>query len=311
MTTKYDAKPFLKWAGGKSQLIAQLKINYPQALQLGQIKNYYEPFLGGGAVFFQIIKHYPVEKFYLSDINEDLILVYQVIQKEIHALLELLATYQTEYLSLEPEQRKAKFYEIREEYNQTRFQFNYQQISKHWISRAAQLIFLNKTCFNGLFRNNQKGAFNVPFGDYKNPKILDESNLINVSQVLQGVVLNVADFSELEKAKISKDSLIYLDPPYRPISPTSSFTTYNKRRFDDTAQIRLADTFKKLDHQGVKLMLSNSDPKNIDENDCFFETQYAGFYIQRILANRMINRVGSQRGKITELLITNYQCSDK
>jgi len=306
MITKLHAKPFLKWAGGKSQLLEQLKTNYPQALKSGQLKNYYEPFLGGGAVFFQMINHYSVENFYLSDINKDLILVYQVIQKAVNALIKLLEAYQNHYLNLEPEQRKAYFYQIREQYNQTRFQINYQNISKPEISRAAQLIFLNKTCFNGLFRNNQKGAFNVPSGDYKNPRILDETNLINVSQALQKVVLKVADFSELEKHKMNKDSFIYLDPPYRPISPTSSFTTYSQTRFDESSQIQLANTFKRLDRQGVKLMLSNSDPKNIDENDHFFETQYAGFHIQRILANRMINNVGSQRGKITELLITNY-----
>ena len=311
MITKHLAKPFLKWAGGKTQLIEQLEAYYPKALKTGHIKNYYEPFLGGGAVFFHIINHYPVENFYLSDINEDLILVYQVIQKAINPLLDLLDTYQKNYLNLEQEQRKAYFYQIREQYNQTRFKQNSLEISKPWISRAAQLIFLNKTCFNGLFRNNQKGAFNVPFGAYKNPKILDETNLINVSQVLKKVFLNVADFRELEKQKMSKDSFIYLDPPYRPISPTSNFTTYSKSRFDEAAQIRLANTFKGLNRQGVKLMLSNSDPKNIDKNDHFFETQYDGFHIQRISANRMINSVGSQRGKITELLITNYYSNPK
>jgi DNA adenine methylase len=306
MITKPHAKPFLKWAGGKSQLLEQLKANYPQALKSGKIKNYYEPFLGGGAVFFHIINHYPVENFYLLDINEDIILVYQVIQKEVNALIKLLETYQNHYLNLEQVQRKAYFYQIREQYNQTHFQINYQNISKQGIFRAAQLIFLNKTCFNGLFRNNQKGAFNVPSGDYKNPRILDKTNLINVSRALQAVVLKVADFSELEKHKICKDSFIYFDPPYHPISPTSNFTTYNQTRFDESAQIRLANTFKRLDRQGIKLMLSNSDPKNIDENDHFFEIQYKGFHIQRISANRMINSVGSQRGKITELLITNY-----
>jgi DNA adenine methylase len=169
------------------------------------------------------------------------------------------------------------------------------------------LLFLNKTCFNGLFRNNQKGEFNVPFGDYKNPKILDETHLMNVSQALQKVILSVADFSELEQDNMSKDSFIYFDPPYRPISSTSSFTSYSQTRFDESAQIRLANIFKALNYQGVKLMLSNSDPKNIDKNDHFFETQYRGFHIQRILANRMINSVSHNRGQITELLITNYE----
>lgn len=306
MITKQYARPFLKWAGGKTQLIAQLKANYPQALQLGQIKNYYEPFLGGGAVFFDLMNHFPIENFYLSDINEDLILTYQVVQKEVNVLIDLLEVYQKDYLKLDQTQRKTYFYQIREQFNQTRSQINYRTISKPAILRAAQLIFLNKTCFNGLFRQNQKGVFNVPFGDYKNPKILDVTNLTNVSDVLQKVILKTADFSELEKYEIDRDSFIYLDPPYRPISSTSSFTTYSKACFNEAAQMRLVEIFKKLDRQGVKLMLSNSDPKNFDKHDNFFEIHYTGFHIQRISANRMINSAGNKRGKITELLITNY-----
>lgn len=306
MMTKYEVRPFVKWAGGKTQLIKQLNANYPQALKSGQIKNYYEPFLGGGAVFFDLVNQFSTEKFYLSDINEDLMLAYRVVQKKIGTLIELLDVYQQDYLKLAPVQRKAYFYQIREQYNQTRFQLNYQTISKREILHAAQLIFLNKTCFNGLFRHNKKGAFNVPFGDYKKPKILDVTNLLNVSQILQRVILCSADFNILEQYPLSEDSFVYLDPPYRPLNATSSFTTYSKTPFTETAQIRLAEIFRKLDQQGVKLMLSNSDPKNFDKTDDFFEIHYAGFHIQRILAHRMINRIGSQRGKITELLITNY-----
>lgn len=306
MITKHAAKPFVKWAGGKTQLIKQLRGYYPQALPFGQIRNYYEPFLGGGAVFFDLIKHFSIEKFYLSDSNADLILTYRVIQKSVSALIELLDIYQTNYLKLAQTQRKAYFYQMREQYNQNRFQINHRIISKREILRAAQLIFLNKTCFNGLFRHNQKGAFNVPFGDYKSPKILDMTNLMNVSQVLQPVILQVADFNVLEKYKIDEDSYVYLDPPYRPLNATSNFTTYSQTPFGETAQIRLAEIFRKLDRQGAKLMLSNSDPKNFDKTDDFFEIHYAGFHIHRILANRMINSMGSQRGKITELLITNY-----
>lgn len=306
MTIKYNARPFIKWAGGKMQLIKQLNVNYPRALQLGQIKNYYEPFLGGGAVFFDVVNRFSIEKFYLSDINEDLMLTYQVIQKKVSTLIELLDVYQQNYLKLAQAQRKIYFYQIREQYNQTRFQVNYQTISEQEIRRAAQLIFLNKTCFNGLFRHNKKGEFNVPFGDYKKPKILDLTNLMSVSQSLQRAILCSADFNALEQYQLGEDSFVYLDPPYRPLTATSSFTTYSKTSFTEEAQIRLADIFRNLDQQGVKLMLSNSDPKNSDKNDDFFEIHYAGFRIQRILAYRMINRIGSQRGKITELLITNY-----
>lgn len=233
-------------------------------------------------------------------------LAYRVLQKKIGTLIELLDVYQQDYLKLAPAQRKTYFYQIREQYNQTRFQINYQTISKREILHAAQLIFLNKTCFNGLFRHNKKGAFNVPFGDYKKPKILDVTNLLNVYQALQRVILCSADFNALEQYQLGEDSFVYLDPPYRPLNATSSFTTYSKTSFTEAAQIRLAEIFRKLDQQGVKLMLSNSDPKNFDKNDDFFEIHYAGFRIQRILAHRMINRIGSQRGKITELLITNY-----
>ena len=146
----------------------------------------------------------------------------------------------------------------------------------------------------------------MPFGDYKNPKILDESNLMNVSKSLQKVELKVADFRELEKVVATEDSFVYFEPPYRPLSKTSSFTSYSKTNFDEQAQISLANTFKILNDRGAKLMLSNSDPKNVDQKDNFFETQYAGFNIQRVLANRMINSVAAQRSKITELLIRNY-----
>jgi DNA adenine methylase len=294
------SKPFIKWAGGKSQLIGQLK--YPIELKKGLIKNYYEPFLGGGAVFFDIINHYPVKNFYLSDINEELILVYKVIQKDVSTLIDLLQTYQQKYLRLDQAKRKAYFYEIRDKYNNKPID---------GINRATQMIFLNKTCFNGLFRLNKKGGFNVPFGDYKNPKILDESNLINVSKSLQKVELKVADFRELEKVVTTEDSFVYFDPPYRPLSKTSSFTSYSKTSFDEQAQISLANTFKVLNDRGAKLMLSNSDPKNIDQKDDFFETQYAGFNIQRVSANRMINSVATKRGKITELIITNYPTSNE
>lgn len=301
-----QAKPFLKWAGGKSQLIEQFTKHYPKELKSGLIKNYYEPFLGGGAVFFDIINHYPVENFYLSDVNKELILVYQVVQKKVEQLLELLQNHQKAYHHLDDEDKKAYFYKIRDEYNQNRSQIKYKRLSKKAICRAAQMIFLNKTCFNGLFRLNKTGAFNVPFGDSKNPKIMDDSNLNKVSKRLQQVDLKIADFTQLEDTVTAQESFIYFDPPYRPLTQTAGFTAYSQNSFDEKAQIQLAQTFKSLDAKGVKLMLSNSNPKNVTKQDTFFETQYAGFHIQTVLANRMINSVSSKRGQITELLITNY-----
>ncbi|MDM8565227.1 Dam family site-specific DNA-(adenine-N6)-methyltransferase [Candidatus Halobeggiatoa sp. HSG11] len=294
------AKPFLKWAGGKTQLIKQLQ--YPDELKQGLITSYYEPFVGGGAVFFDIINNYPIKSAYLSDINVELILVYQTIQKQVSKLIDLLDIYQTEYLSLDEASRVAYFYDIRAEYNCSHK--NYKRITKNAIRQAAQIIFLNKTCFNGLFRVNKSGKFNVPFGKYKNPKILDAENLIKVAQILQSVSLKVADFSELEKLPVNQNSFIYFDPPYRPISKTSTFTSYSTFQFDNMAQIKLANTFKLLDKTGAKLMLSNSKP--IDPKDNFFVKHYADFNIMNIKANRMINSVASKRGKIAELLITNY-----
>jgi DNA adenine methylase len=305
-TPPTPVKPFLKWAGGKSQLLEQLKTKYPPELKEGQLTNYYEPFLGGGAVFFDIIQNYPVENVYLSDINEDLILVYQVVQNEVSSLIDLLQNYQQHYLSLDADERTAYFYEIRESYNQSRFQLNYQKRSDTWTARAAQMMFLNKTGYNGLFRLNQKGAFNVPFGQYKKPQIIDAPNLLAVSKLLQHTKIRVADFGKLKRWQITKDSFVYFDPPYRPISKTANFTTYSKTAFDEHEQIRLAKTFRALHKKGIKLMLSNSDPQNINPADNFFEKHYAGFNIATVAARRMINSDAKKRGRINELVITNY-----
>jgi len=251
----------------------------------------------------------PLKKFiYLSDINKELILVYKVVQKKVDKLLKLLENHQKAYLQLDEMDRKAYFYDIRNEYNQNRSHFNdNNRLSEKAICRVAQMIFLNKTCFNGLFRLNKSGAFNVPFGDYKNPKIVDDSNLNHVSKRLQQVDLKIADFTQLEHTvTAAKKSFIYFDPPYRPLSKTAGFTAYSQNSFDDKTQIQLAQTFKFLNAKGVKLMLSNSNPKNVDKQDNFFETQYADFLMQTVSAHRMINSVGTKRGKITELLITNY-----
>jgi len=308
MSTPTLVKPFLKWAGGKSQLLEQLRTKYPPALKRGQIKSYYEPFLGGGAVFFDLIQHYPLESYYLSDLNEELILVYQVVQQEVEALIEFLRVYQHRYFSLQQEEEKKEyFYDLRNCYNQSRFNINYKKLSEPWVRRAAQMIFLNKTAYNGLFRLNQAGGFNVPFGKYKTPKILDETNLIRVSKLLQQTALQVADVNEIaSQITAPANTFVYFDPPYRPISKTANFTSYHRVAFDDSAQIRLANIFKKLHRKHAHLMLSNSDPKPLNPEDTFFERHYAGFQISTVSATRMINSVAQKRGKINELVITNY-----
>lgn len=302
---KLGAKPFLKWVGGKRQLLEQFEKLYPIDLKLKKIKNYYEPFVGGGAVFFDVAQNYEIENAFLYDINDELILTYKVIQKDIHKLIEFLFRYDKQYKKLSEEDRKQYYYEIRQNYNLQRFNVDYKKYSNNWIPRAAQAIFLNKTCFNGLFRFNSKGEFNSPMGRYKNPKILDEQNLLNVSKLLEIATIKRADFSEV-KNDIKEISFVYFDPPYRPISKTASFTSYSKFNFQDDEQLKLAGLFYELDQQGHKLMLSNSDPKNTNPDDDFFETIYSNFNITRVDAKRSINSNGSKRNSIKEIVVTNY-----
>lgn len=305
-STQSVAKPFLKWAGGKTQLLAQFAQHYPAALTEGHIRRYVEPFVGSGAVFWEIVQRFDIAEVYLSDINVELILVYRVVQQAPEELIEQLAEHHAHYYELDEEERKRYFYEIRDRYNEQRFDFDYAQFNAGWVQRAAYMIFLNKTCFNGLYRVNAKGKFNVPFGRYKKPAILDAPNLRRISQLLQKAELRVAPFTECASV-VDDQTFVYFDPPYRPISTTSSFTSYAKDKFDDDDQRALAAFFRKLDAQcGAKLMLSNSDPTNENPDDDFFETLYAGFQIHRVFANRMINSKAERRGKITELLITNY-----
>ncbi|MCS7028502.1 MAG: DNA adenine methylase [Bacteroidia bacterium] len=300
------AKPFLKWAGGKSQLLEQFENYYPSALRKGIIKNYVEPFLGGGALFFAIAQRYKIQNAYLSDINKDLILTYQVVQQRPNDLLDFLEQYQKDYDQTEQEKRNDFFLSVRRHFNLQRFEINYKKLSDNWIPRAAQFIFLNKTCFNGLFRLNSKGEFNVPYGKYKNVMIFDECNILAVSKILQNTEIRQADYSSCFD-KVNENTFVYFDPPYRPLSQTASFTTYTGTEFTDKEQLQLAQFFRKLDKEkGAKLMLSNSDPKNQNPEDDFFERAFEGYNIFRVSASRAINCHGNKRGKISELIITNY-----
>ncbi|NEP59037.1 MAG: DNA adenine methylase [Symploca sp. SIO2G7] len=305
-TKTRQAKPFLKWAGGKSQLLPQFEDLYPTELKQGNIKRYIEPFVGGGAVFFDIVQKYHISSTFISDINPELIRVYQVIQKEPEKLINQLDKTSNKYQLLSENKRKIFYYELREKYNLQRLQIDYQQYHDDWILRSAMLIFLNRTCFNGLFRFNSKGEFNVPHGKYKNPKILDTENLLAVSQLLQNTEIVNCDFAACKDAVIPQ-SFIYFDPPYRPLSKTANFTSYSKSNFDDMQQTRLANFFKQLHkNYDVKMMLSNSEPKNENPEDSFFEDLYQEFKIHRVSANRMINSNAQKRGIIAELVITNY-----
>ena len=300
------AKPFLKWAGGKSQLLKQFEDFYPSELKSGKINKYFEPFLGGGAVFFKVAQKFNIEEAYLTDINHELVIGYNVIKKNPDLLLEFLESYSKHYYQLSMDERKTYFYEIRDHYNLSRFDINYDRFSENWIPRTAQMIFLNKTCFNGLFRVNKSGGFNVPFGKYKSPKILDVDNIYALSNVLQIAEINHGEFYSTEKF-IDENSFVYFDPPYRPISKTASFTSYAKNGFNDENQIQLGKYFSRLDKdKNAKLMLSNSYPTNENPDDHFFDELFKNYHQNKVFANRMINCNGNSRGRITELLVTNY-----
>lgn len=301
----FGARPFLKWAGGKGQLLTKFQELYPKQLVDKKIQTFYEPFLGSGAVFFDIAQNYDIESAFLYDINEELILTYQVVQKDVPKLLDFLYRYQRDYIKLDKSKRLEYFYSQRTNYNLQRFNIDYNKYSDLWLPRAAQLIFLNRTCFNGLYRVNSKGEFNSPAGDYDNPTICDENNLLAVSKVLQIAEIKKADFKEIINDLKSK-SFVYFDPPYRPISKTASFKAYSKHNFADNEQIQLAHLYKRLDYEGVKVMLSNSDPKNNNPNDNFFDDIYNGYNIYRVPAKRMINSDASKRGLINEIVVTNY-----
>jgi len=216
-----------------------------------------------------------------------------------------LIDIENKYLSFNENERKEYFYQTRMLFNSRKSYIDFQNYNSEWIERTAQIIFLNKTCYNGLFRVNSKGEFNVPVGKYKNPTICDSKNLKIVAEVLQNTEIHHQDFSEYKDLVDSK-TFIYFDPPYRPLSKTSNFTAYSQEIFNDSEQIRLRDFFKSLDKKGAFLLLSNSDPKNRDIKDDFFDTVYGDYRIERVKASRAINSNASERKAINELLIMNY-----
>jgi DNA adenine methylase len=299
-------KPFMKWAGGKSQLLEKLAVLFPLELREGKIRKYVEPFIGGGAIFFYVAQTFPaIDTFFVSDVNEELILAYRTIQRDVENLISLLDSIEREYHALDPAEQKAFYYQKRADFNQKLVGIDFRNFQDNWTERTGTIIFLNRTCFNGLFRVNSKGEFNVPFGAYKNPKICDAENLRLISNLLQKTVIECGDFT-LGKDLVDEQTFVYFDPPYRPISKTASFTSYSKFDFGEEAQRRLADYFRQLSKKGAKLMLSNSDPKNENPADHFFEDLYKDFRIERVDAARMINCDGTKRGKIKELVILNY-----
>lgn len=292
-------KPFLKWAGGKGQLLSEIEKYYP--FEEGRITKYAEPFVGGGAVLFDILSKYNLEEVYISDINAELINTYRIIRDNIEELIEMLTTMQNEFTSMDTENRKVYYLANRDRFNDLKVNSD-ESIN---IEKAALMIFLNKTCFNGLFRVNKKGLFNVPMGSYKNPMICDEENLYSVSKKLQEVMIVCGDYRESADF-IDEDTFVYIDPPYRPLTATASFTAYTENLFSDNEQIELARFVDDSHRKGAKVVISNSDPKNSNTEDDFFDNIYSSHRIKRVEATRMINCNSEARGKIKELLISNF-----
>lgn len=269
-----EAQPILKWAGGKWKLCPQYK-------QLGafpkEYNRYFEPFLGGGAVFLYL----KPEKAFLSDINEDLINVYVVTRDHVDELIELLKLHRDKH-------SRKYYYDTRKEWKKGSS-----------MERAAKLVYLNKTCFNGLYRVNSKGEFNVPIGEYKRPSILNERNLRAFSRILEGVNLKVIDYKRAV-GSARKGDFVYLDPPYQPLSATSSFTSYTEQGFNLEDQKKLLGVFRKLDKRECLVLESNSNAPEIRE-------LYKSCYLTPVLAPRFINARASGRKPIQELVITNFK----
>ena len=292
-------KPFIKWAGGKSQLLSDIQQMYPNGLGTN-IYKYCEPFVGGGAVLFDVLLKYNIKDVLINDVNKELINTYIQVKGNIDTLIERLEKYQIEFWAKTYDERKIYYQCKREHFNHLKYTNGSDKIEK-----AVLFIFLNRTCFNGLYRVNTSGLFNVPIGSYKKPLICDEDNLRSANRLLKNIKINNGDYESCTSF-IDSSTFVYIDPPYRPLSSTSNFTAYNESVFDDSEQKRLALFVDKIHTIGAKVVLSNSDPKNSNPDDCFFDSLYNAYKIARISAKRMINSNSNGRGNINELLIKNY-----
>lgn len=289
-------KPFVKWVGGKTQLLDDIKESLPRNLSQIEGVTYVEPFVGGGAVLFWILQEYPnITRAVINDINAELICTYRVIKSDVESLITELGRLQKEYLSLDERGRKEYFLSQRERFNEK---------NTSDVETAALFIFLNRTCFNGLYRVNSKGKFNVPYGKYANPKICDEQTLRADSAILQRVEILCGDFEQTGRYA-DANALYYFDPPYRPLTVTAAFTSYAKDGFDDAEQRRLRDFCERIARRKSLFVASNSDPQNVDDQDNFFDQLYGKFSIKRVSATRMINSKVNGRGAISEIMISN------
>lgn len=297
------AKPFVKWVGGKGQLINTLDTLLPSNFSRLEDVTYIEPFIGGGAMlFFMLQKYSNIKKAVINDVNPNLIKAYITIKERPESLVIALGKIQNEYLCIEEEEKRKEFF------LNVRKRFNVGNLSD--IDNTMYFIFLNRTCFNGLYRVNSKGEFNVPCGKYKNPKICDADTIYADSELLQRIDIISGDFEQTEQY-ISDNTFVYFDPPYRPLDATSSFNSYAKEAFNDEEQIRLKRYFDRLTSKHCLMMLSNSDCRGRNPEDTFFDDLYNDYIIERVFASRSVNANPLKRGKLTELLIRNYKKTQK
>lgn len=292
------AKPFIKWVGGKSQLLEQLDAQLPADFYKWRDVTYIEPFVGGGAMLFHMLQCYPnISCAVINDINPDLTTCYRVVRDNPEELIMSLKNIEQTYLALTTDEERKKFFmDVRAGYNKKGLEP---------IENTTRFFFLNRTCFNGLYRVNKKGQFNVPFGKYANPMICDPDTIRKDSEVLKRVEILTGDF-EATLPYAHGNTLFYFDPPYRPLSETSSFNDYTKEAFNDDAQVRLKKYCDRINGAGFSFMLSNSDCKGANEADNFFDVLYESYRIERVWASRSINSNPDKRGKLTEILVCNY-----
>lgn len=283
------AKPFIKWVGGKTQLLDEIRKHYPE-----KVDKYCEPFVGGGAVLFDVLSKYKVKEVLINDINEELINTYISVRDKTDELVSTLLEIQDEYY--ESEDRKSCYLSLRSRFNALILSHS------NTVEKAALFIALNKTCFNGLYRVNSNGLFNVPHNGAVHPLICDEENIRACAGLLKNAVISLGDYRSVEYF-VDDNTFLYVDPPYRPLTLSSSFTSYNKGGFTDKNQIELGSFLSKMSERGARILLSNSDPRNVDENDSFFDDLYKDFDVERVKASRMINSNAARRGAISELLI--------
>lgn len=292
------AKPFVKWAGGKGNLLNILESQLPADFDSQTKVTYIEPFVGGGAMLFHMLTTHPnIRRIVINDINKDLIRCYQLVKENPQTLIELLKPFEQKYYELNEDKRRLYFYEVRNEYNNA-------ELSKD--QRAAYFIFLNHTCFNGLYRENTSGCFNVPFGRYKKPKICNEDVIMADHKMLSKVDIICGDYKNILSHLGKGYNFIYLDPPYRPLMGSSNFNQYSKSGFGDPEQVELKAFCDTLTGRGCHLMLSNSDSTN-EDGTSYFETLYNGYTFSKLLAQRSISADAQKRKKQSEVLITNYK----